>query len=76
MNIQECNYVSFCVERSIKRVYKSYLRQIDDLYENGVISDEKHDYLRNRVLDIGNEVTREFQESMEKYIQLNGGIQL
>lgn len=66
----EVEFFSFLVERSIKTLYIQQLRQVEDLLDGGFIDEQKFEYLRNRILDCGNEQIRNCRDIMEQYLEI------
>lgn len=61
------DYLSFQMERKYKTISLGFLNILSDsLRENAIITPEKFNIIRKRVLDTMNDSIRESQESMNK----------
>ena len=65
-------YFNFVGKRCIKYMFKQYLYHLEDLLEKGAISDEDYDKARERILDVGNDQVRFFEDQTRNYYELNG----
>lgn len=72
MDNKDFGYVSFLGEKSVKFLYKDYLRLLEDLFEKHSIPEEDFEKARNRVLDKGNDSIRFFKEQVDNYYFLHG----
>lgn len=63
-------YYSFLGKKCIKHIYKNYLYHLEDLLDNGRISSEDYDSARERILDLGNDQIRFFEDQAENYYKL------
>jgi len=59
-------FIKGYIAREIKKMYLSYLYQLEDLVEEEYISKEKYQILRKRVLDFGNECVRSTLEQLDQ----------
>ena len=64
-------YFNFLGERCIRYMFKQYLYHIEDLRETGAISEQDFDAARERILDLGNDQVRFFQDQSRNYYELN-----
>lgn len=53
------DFVTLQVHQSVIRLFKYYLNLLDDLKKENKISPEKAEHLRKKILDAGNECSRE-----------------
>lgn len=58
--------------RETKNLFKKFLKDLEDLLEEGDISQDDFDYMRNKILDNGNEAIRNFSDSVSKYFTIFG----
>ena len=71
MNEKDFKFFSFLGEKQLKFAFKGYLYHLEDLLDNGKISEEDFDAARERILDIGNDSVRFFKEQARNYYELN-----
>lgn len=67
MNITPTSYLVVKSEQHIKQLYIGWLYILEDLKNDGKITELEFAYYRKRVLDIGNTKIREFKEELEKF---------
>lgn len=67
MNIDLNNLVNGFVHRDIKKLYLGFLYMLEDLAEDGKISEEEFSRLRKRVLDYGNNCARSIEEELNNF---------
>lgn len=72
MDNKDFGYVSFLGEKTIKHLYKDYLRFLEDLFEKHDIPKHEFEKARNRILDKGNDSIRFYKEQIDNYHFLNG----
>lgn len=60
------NFVAHYLTHEIKKLYLSYLYQLEDLVEEEYITPEKYKVLRKRILDAGNECARNCAEQLKQ----------
>jgi hypothetical protein len=58
-------FVSSYINKEVKKLYTSYLYSVEDLYRDGIISEEIFSKTRKRILDHGNDCVRNIQEQLE-----------
>jgi uncharacterized protein YqgQ len=71
MEEKDFNYFNFLGKRCIKYMFKQYLYHLEDLLENNAISEEDFERARERILDLGNDQVRFFEDQAENYFRLN-----
>lgn len=74
MKEQDVNACLYAGTKSIKRVYKFFLTEIEKLRDDDILTSEEFDYLRSKILDIGNGEIRELQNFIENYSELTGDL--
>lgn len=67
MNIDLNNLVKVFVYRDIKKLYLSFLYILEDLRNDNKISIEEFNKLRKRVLDYGNDCSRNIEEQINSF---------
>ena len=70
MDEGEVKFFTFLVEKAVKHTYISHIRQVEDMRNQGVIEDEEFEYLRNRILDTGNEQIRHCKDAITQYLEI------
>lgn len=66
------NFFSFQLKRKITSLYKSFFFALEDLDADGVkIPEETYKRIRKRILDQGNDCTRELEEYFDKYLEFH-----
>lgn len=55
------------VERSIKNLYLQFLYMVEDLRDNGQVSEDEFTRLRKRILDYGNASSRDIVAQIEEF---------
>ena len=71
MEEKDYNYFNFLGKRCIKHMFKQYLYHLEDLLDNGAISEEDFDKARERILDLGNDQVRFFEDQASNYLEIN-----
>jgi hypothetical protein len=61
------DFVNLQVHQSITRLFKYYLNVLDDLKKENKISAEKSEQLRKKILDSGNECSREITNLLDVF---------
>jgi hypothetical protein len=65
MELDLNSFISGYIQKEVKKLYTSYLYSIEDLKNDGVISEETFVKIRKRILDYGNDCSRNIQEQLE-----------
>ena len=62
------NFLSFQMQRKVKTLYKQFLFMLEDISADGYdIQEEDFQRYRKRILDHGNDTSRELEEYLEKF---------
>jgi len=65
---REKDFLEFQINRKVKNLYKSFLFILEDLKDQDYnIDDETYQKLRKRVLDYGNDTTREIEDYLDNF---------
>tara|TARA_B100001093_G_scaffold284091_1_gene271349 strand:+ start:4338 stop:4556 length:219 start_codon:yes stop_codon:yes gene_type:complete len=64
-------YYSFLGKRCIKYMFKQYLYHLEDLLDKKSISIDDYEEARQRILDIGNDQARFFEDQAGNYFKIN-----
>ena len=67
MNIDLNNLVTSFIHRDVKKLYLNFLYLLEDLEDQGKISEEEFNRLRKRVLDHGNNCYRNIEEQLNSF---------
>jgi hypothetical protein len=67
MDININNFVKGIIFRDVKKLYLNFLYIIEDLRDNGNITEEEFQRLRKRVLDSGNSCYRDIEEQLNNF---------
>jgi len=67
MNIDLNNLVTSFIHRDVKKLYLNFLYLLEDLKAQNKISDEEFQRLRKRVLDYGNNCSRNIEEQLNSF---------
>ena len=63
------NFLSFQMQRKVKTLYKQFLFMLEDISADGYdIQEEDFQRYRKRILDHGNDTSRELEEYLEKIL--------
>jgi len=71
MEKKDYGYFNYLGKRCIKHIFKQYLYHLEDLADNGAISEEDFEKARERILDVGNDQVRFFEDQARNYFELN-----
>jgi len=71
MEKKDYGYFNYLGKRCIKQIFKQYLYHLEDLLENGAISEDNFEKARERILDVGNDQVRFFEDQARSYYELN-----
>ena len=65
---REKEFLEFQINRKVKTLYKNFLFILEDLKDKDYdIDDETYQKLRKRVLDHGNDTTREIEDYLSNF---------
>lgn len=62
--------ISFFVSKEIKSLYKGFLFLLEDMVEKEELDENAFPHARKRVLDLGGDAYRNFEEHLENYVNL------
>ncbi len=66
------NFFAFQTKRKITNLYKQFFFILEDLESDGIkIPEDRHQKIRNRILDLGNDTIRELEDYFDKFIEYN-----
>lgn len=61
-------FVNFQIRRKITNLYKQFLFILEDLKSEGYnIPEEQYQKIRKRILDYGNDASREIEENLKNF---------
>lgn len=66
------DYLEFKAHQAIKFLYKDFIYMLEDMLEDGAISEERFYKTRKRVLDKGNDCIRGFTEELDRFAAYEG----
>jgi len=62
------NFLAFQMQRKVKGLYKQFLFMLEDISADGYdIAEEDFRRYRKRILDPGNDTSRELEEYLDKF---------
>jgi len=65
---REKDFLEFQINRKVKNLYKNFLFILEDLKDEDYnIDEETYQKLRKRVLDYGNDTTREIEDYLNNF---------
>jgi hypothetical protein len=67
MNIDLNNLIRTFIYRDVKKLYLGFLYILEDLRNDKKISEEEFSKLRKRVLDYGNDCSRNIEEQVNSF---------
>lgn len=67
MNLKDQRVCEYCHGKSIKRIYKFFLDEVEQLRDEGSISEAQFQSLRKDILDISNAQIRDVKDFLEQY---------
>ena len=62
--------LQFQAQRKITSLYKNFLCILEDLQGKNKIDKEEYQRLRKRVLDLGNDLTREMEDELDRIFEI------
>jgi hypothetical protein len=66
------NFFAFQAKRKITNLYKQFFFILEDLESDGIkIPEDRHQKIRKRILDLGNDTIRELEDYFDKFIEYN-----
>ena len=66
------NFFAFQTKRKITNLYKQFFFILEDLESDGIkIPEDRHQKIRKRILDLGNDTIRELEDYFDKFIEYN-----
>lgn len=66
------NFFAFQTKRKITNLYKQFFFILEDLESDGIkIPEDRHQKIRKRILDLGNDTIRELEDYLDKFIEYN-----
>ena len=66
------NFFAFQTKRKITNLYKQFFFIWEDLESDGIkIPEDRHQKIRKRILDLGNDTIRELEDYFDKFIEYN-----
>lgn len=67
MNIDLDKFIKGIIYRDIKKLYLSFLYNLEDLKSEDKITDEEFQRMRKRILDYGNNCYRNIEEELNNF---------
>jgi len=67
MDIDLNNFIKGVINRDVKKLYLGFLYMLEDLQGNNKIDGEEFQRIRKRVLDYGNNCTRNIEEQLDSF---------
>ena len=66
------NFFAFQAKRKITNLYKQFFFILEGLESDGIkIPEDRHQKIRKRILDLGNDTIRELEDYFDKFIEYN-----
>jgi hypothetical protein len=71
MNLKDQRVCNYCMSRAIKRLYKVFLNEAEDLVDSKRITETEFEAIRKKILDCGNDQIRDAEEFIKNYSEIS-----